>query len=147
MIRAIRAAHGFVRGAKEILCTRRMLGGKKKPKGVFSSENTNASTGKKEVWCIPKSLLSREKKGKTYTPKSLPGVCGRPLRTALVYKFCPPKCEAPVDDHPLSGGNLRKPGFRSHECTSGLGPHVSLDSREGLSRSPEEIHFETLTRF
>ena len=33
-------------------------------KGVFSSENSSASTGKKEVWCIPKSLFSREKEGK-----------------------------------------------------------------------------------
>ena len=61
-------------------------------KGVFSSENSSASTGKKEVWCIPKSLFSREKKErKTYTPKSLQGVCGGPLRRALVYRFWPPK--------------------------------------------------------
>ena len=32
-------------------------------KGVFSSENTFASTGKKQVWCVPKSLFSREKEG------------------------------------------------------------------------------------
>ena len=35
-------------------------------KSGFSSENSSASTGKKEVWCIPKSLFSREKKGKTH---------------------------------------------------------------------------------
>ena len=33
-------------------------------KGVFSSENSSASTDKKEVWCIPKSLFSREKERK-----------------------------------------------------------------------------------
>ena len=32
-------------------------------KGVFRSENSSASTGKKQVWCIPKSLFSREKTG------------------------------------------------------------------------------------
>ena len=58
-------------------------------KGVFSSENSTVSTGKKEVWCLLKSLFSREKKEKTHTPKSLPGVCGGPLRTGLVYKFWP----------------------------------------------------------
>ena len=48
-------------------------------KGVFSSENSSASTGKKEAWCMPKSLFWREnfkRREKTYTPKSLPGVCG-----------------------------------------------------------------------
>ena len=58
----------------------RSFGGKKVyTKGVFSSENSSASTGKKEVWCIPKSLFSREKEGNTYTPKSLQGVCGDPF--------------------------------------------------------------------
>ena len=56
-------------------------------KGVFSSENSSASTGKTEVWCIPKSLFSREKKEKTYTPKSLPGVCGGPLRRVWCIDF------------------------------------------------------------
>ena len=45
-------------------------------KGVFSSENSSASTGKKEVWFIPKSSFSREEKEKDYIPKSLPAVCG-----------------------------------------------------------------------
>ena len=39
---------------------------------------------------IPKSLLSREGKGKTHTPKNLPGVCGGPLRRASVYRCWPP---------------------------------------------------------
>ena len=33
-------------------------------KGVFSTENASASTGRKEVWCIPKSLFSLVFKGK-----------------------------------------------------------------------------------
>ena len=88
----------------------------------LSSANSSASTGNKEVWRIPKSLFSGEKKekhegvlssvkclngqqrglvytkklvfrgkeGETYTPKSLPGVGGGPLRTVLVYSFWPP---------------------------------------------------------
>ena len=69
------------------------IGGKKVyTKGVFSSENPSASTGKNEVWCVPKSLSSREKeKEYTYTPKSLQGVCGGPLRAVLVYRFWPAK--------------------------------------------------------
>ena len=59
-------------------------------KGVLSSEISCASTGKTEVCCIPKCFFRREKKGKTYTPKSLPGVRARPLRTALVKRFWPP---------------------------------------------------------
>ena len=43
-------------------------------KVVLSSENSGASTGKKEVWCIPKSLFSRERRKNPYTPKSLPGL-------------------------------------------------------------------------
>ena len=35
-------------------------------KGVFSSENSSASTGKIEAWCIPKTLF-RDRKG---TPKN-----------------------------------------------------------------------------
>ena len=35
---------------------------------------------------MPKSLFSREKKENAYTPKSLQGVRGRPLRAVLVYR-------------------------------------------------------------
>ena len=41
-------------------------GKKEHTKGVFSSENSSASTGKKEVWFIPKSLFSREKERKIH---------------------------------------------------------------------------------
>ena len=43
--------------------------------------------GQNEVWCIPKSLFSREKKeNNTFTSKSL-GVCGGHLRRVLVDRF------------------------------------------------------------
>ena len=35
-------------------------------KVVFSSENSSSSIGQKEVWCIPKSLFSREKRRKIH---------------------------------------------------------------------------------
>ena len=71
-------------------CIESSEGKKVYTKGVFSSENASASTGNKEVWCIPKSSFSREKKENTYTPKSLQGVFGGPLRAVLVYRFWPP---------------------------------------------------------
>ena len=54
-------------------------------KGVLSSENSSASTSKREVWCIPKRLHSKGKRKKKkereiyiyiYTPKSLQGTLG-----------------------------------------------------------------------
>ena len=62
------------------------------PRKVFSALRTQVpQQAKKEVWCVPKSLFSREKEGKyIYTPKSLPGVCAGPLRAVLVYRFWPP---------------------------------------------------------
>ena len=60
---------------------------------VFSALKTHVpQRAKKRFGCLPKSLFSREKKEKTYTPKSLPGVGVGPLRTVLVYRFWPPKC-------------------------------------------------------
>ena len=59
------------------------FGGKKVyTKGVFSSENSSATTGKKEVWCIPKTLFSREKEGK-YVYTKAPSRClwGTPSRS------------------------------------------------------------------
>ena len=83
---------GSLECPKSLNCLQSLeIGGKKFfTKGVFSSENSSASTGKREVWCIPKSLFSREKEENTYTPKSLQGVCGGPLRAVLVYRFWPP---------------------------------------------------------
>ena len=72
-------------------CAAKIGGIKIYTKGVFSSENSSASTGKKEVWCIPKKLVFKGKrKENTYTPKSLQGACGGPLRAVLVYRFWPP---------------------------------------------------------
>ena len=58
----------------------------KKYTGVFSSENSSASTGKKQVWCIPKSLFSREKRrdreGKyIYTKEASRCLWGTPSRS------------------------------------------------------------------
>ena len=61
------------------------FGGKKvysDTKGVLSSENSNASTGTKEVWCIPKSFFSREKEGKyIYTKEPSRWLLGTPSRS------------------------------------------------------------------
>ena len=68
------------------------FGGKKVfTKGVFGSENWSTSTSKKEVCVCRKACFQGKKKENTYTPKSLQGVCGGPLRAALVYIFWPPK--------------------------------------------------------
>ena len=71
-----------------VLCdtARLSFGGKKVyTKGVFSSENLSASTGKKEVWCIPKSLFSRDKGGKyIYTKEPLRWLLGTPSRSVGV---------------------------------------------------------------
>ena len=73
-----------------------VIGGSKVyTKGVFSSENSSASTSKKEVWCIPKSLFSREKKENTYTAKSLQGGRWGPLRAVLLYRLWPLKVRGP----------------------------------------------------
>ena len=76
-------------------CLMLFFGGKKKTPKVFSALKTQVpQQAKKQVWCIPKSLFSREKEGtkneNTYAPKRLPGVCGGPLRAVLVYRFWPP---------------------------------------------------------
>ena len=71
------------------------FGGKKVYiKGVFSSENSSASTGKKRFGVYPKACFQGKKKENTYTPKRLQGVCERTLRAALVYRFWPPKIVA-----------------------------------------------------
>ena len=65
------------------------FGGKKYTPKVFSALKTQ----------VPQQAIKRfgvyqkasfQGKEKTYAPKSLPGVCGGPLRTALVYRFWPP---------------------------------------------------------
>ena len=62
----------------------RTFGGEKvSTKGVFSSENSSTSTGRKEVWYIPKSLFQGEKK-ETHIYTKEPS---NPF--ALVYRFWP----------------------------------------------------------
>ena len=54
-------------------------------KGVFSSENSSASTGRKKFGVYQKACFQGKKKENTYTPKRLQGVCGGPLHGVLVY--------------------------------------------------------------
>ena len=98
----------------------RAIGGEKVyTKVVFSSENSSSSTGKREVWCIPKSLFSREKKENTYTPKRLQGVCGGPLRGVLVYRFWPPKIKS---DSKVQGRKRNpNPNFLVRISSGGVG--------------------------
>ena len=59
------------------------IGGEKVyTKVVFSLENSSSSIGKKEVWCILKSLFSREKEGKyIYTKEASGCLWGTPSRS------------------------------------------------------------------
>ena len=60
-------------------------------KGVFSSADSSASAGKEKGGLVyTKKLVLKGKKENTYTPKSLQGVCGEPLRAVLAYRFWPP---------------------------------------------------------
>ena len=62
-----------------------LLGKKVYTKGVFSSENSSASTGKKGVLVYTKSLFSREKEGKyIYTKEASRGLWGTPSRSVGV---------------------------------------------------------------
>ena len=57
-----------------VLCLQEFIGGKNvHTEDVFSSENSSASTGKKEVWCISKACFQGKKEENTYTQKSLQG--------------------------------------------------------------------------
>ena len=50
-------------------------------KGVFSSENQSASTGKKQVWCITKKLVFKGKEGNNiYTKEPPRRLWGSPSR-------------------------------------------------------------------
>ena len=59
------------------------FGGKKVyTKAVFSSYNSSASTGKKQVWCKPKTLFSGEKEAKyIYTKEASRCSWGTPSRS------------------------------------------------------------------
>ena len=68
-----------------------LFGGKKVyTKGVFSSENPSVSTVKKEFWCIPKSLFSREKRRKIHIRQRAFKVFVGTPRAILVCRFWPP---------------------------------------------------------
>ena len=61
-------------------------------KKVFPALKTQVpQQSKKRFGVYQRACFHREKKENTYTPKSLQGVCGGPLRAALVYGFWPPK--------------------------------------------------------
>ena len=58
---------------------------------MFSALKTQVPRqAKKRFGVYQKACFQGEQKENTYTPKSLQGVCGGPLRTVLVYRFWPP---------------------------------------------------------
>ena len=60
-------------------------------KGVLSSENSSASTGKQKGFGVYQTdCCQGKRRTKTFTPKSLPSVCGGSLRAMFVYRFWPP---------------------------------------------------------
>ena len=79
-----------------------------------------------------KLVFKRKKKENTFTPKSLQGVCGGPLRTVLVYRFWPPNISASIIlwtsrcfDRQAFGcwgcpgqvfGSMRGTGIKSRDC-------------------------------
>ena len=59
---------------------------------MFSALKTQVPRqAKKRFGVYPKACFQGKKKENAYTPKSLQGVCGGPLRAVLVYRFWPPK--------------------------------------------------------
>ena len=66
--------------------------GKKYTPLLFSARKTQVpQQAKKRLGVYQKACFQGKKKENTYTPKRLQGVCGGPLRGALVYRFWPPK--------------------------------------------------------
>ena len=66
-----------------LVCT--LLKKKVHAKGVFSSEKIQVpQQAKKRFGVYQKACFQGQKKENTYTPKSLQGVCGEPLRAILV---------------------------------------------------------------
>ena len=58
---------------------------------MFSALKTQVpQQAKKRLGVHQKACFQGKKKENTYTPKSLQGVCGGPLRAVLVYRFWPP---------------------------------------------------------
>ena len=67
------------------------LEGRKYTPKVFSALKTQVPQQAKRGLVYTKKLVFKgKKKENTYTPKSLQGVCGGPLRAVLVYRFWPP---------------------------------------------------------
>ena len=79
---------------ESISMTETDLGKKYTPK-VFSALKTQLPQQAKKGGLVDTKRLvfKGKKKGNTYTPKSLQGPCGGPLRAALVYRFWPPKTD------------------------------------------------------
>ena len=65
--------------------------GKKYTPKVFSALKTEVPQQAKKRFGGFQRACFKGKKESAYTPESLQGVCGRPLRSALVYRFWPPK--------------------------------------------------------
>ena len=66
--------------------------GKKYTPKVFSALKTQAAQQAKQGFGVyRKACFQRKRRKNAYTPKSLQGVCGGPLRAVLVYRFWPPK--------------------------------------------------------
>ena len=67
------------------------LEGQKYTPKVFSGLKIQVpQQAKKRFGVYPKASFQGKKKENTYTPKSLQGVCGGPLRAVLVYRLWPP---------------------------------------------------------
>ena len=100
---------------------------------VFSALKTQApQQATKEVWCIPKSLLSREEQGnkKLYT-KKLPRCLSGPLRRVLVYRFWPPIKPS------ISNVNLRLAGviyWQTPPSWRAIGPFAPEIPKRSLGR-------------
>ena len=67
------------------------FGGKKyTPKGFSALKTQAPQQAKKDFGVYQKACFQGKRRKNAYTPKSLQGVCGGPLRAVLVYRFWPP---------------------------------------------------------
>ena len=95
------------------------------PEKVSSALKTQApQQAKKRFGVYQKACFQAKKKENTYTPKSLQGVCGGPLRAVLVHRFWPPT-EKPRE---RNSGEI----LRSHAAK--IWRNVFADFRPSISR-------------
>ena len=84
---------------------------------MFSALKTQVpQQAKKRFGVYQKACSQGKKKENTYTPKSLQGVCGGPLRAILVYRFLPPTLgpfESKTDPR-----NCTNPSHVKSRCTA-----------------------------